>query len=168
MQTISVHRTQLKAQRFLILYGSNLFHLYRSISFFYTARGRQKCAKCCSNFMSFRAMDFIFIGWIGNDYNFCWVARNFDFERANEIFSKKSVIFYFFKKYIFRRYDSKPETPRKIWANQPIRFWNPRPHFENFIFLWYQPTKQKNLCVRITSTLCKFLLFVLFLCWFYF
>ena len=51
----------------------------------------------CSSFMSFRAMDFIFIGWIGNDGKFCWVLRNFDFKPANEIFLKKCKISFFQK-----------------------------------------------------------------------
>ena len=38
--------------------------------------------------MSFSPIDFIFIGCIGYDDNFCWVLRNFDFKPANEIFLK--------------------------------------------------------------------------------
>ena len=55
-----------------------------------TVRGIKKREKVlCSNFMSFSPMELIFIGWVGDIYNFCWVLRNFDFKPANEIFSKK-------------------------------------------------------------------------------
>ena len=47
--------------------------------------------------MSFSPIDFIFIGCIGYDDNFCWVLRNFDFKPANEIFSKKGKMSFFQK-----------------------------------------------------------------------
>ena len=47
--------------------------------------------------MSSSPIDFIFIGCIGYDDNFCWVLRNFDFKPANEIFSKKGTMSFFQK-----------------------------------------------------------------------
>ena len=43
----------------------------------------------CSNFMSFYPMELIFIGWIGDIWEFFWVLRNFEFKPANGIFWQK-------------------------------------------------------------------------------
>ena len=54
----------------------------------------------CSNFMSFYPMELIFIGWVGDIWEFYWVLRNFEFWPANGIFSQKSK-FAFFQKVLF-------------------------------------------------------------------
>ena len=59
--------------------------------------------------MSFSPIDFIFIGCIGYDDNFCWVLRNFDFKPANEIFSKKGEMSFFQKTCFFGGMTSKIE-----------------------------------------------------------
>ena len=43
----------------------------------------------CSHFMSFYPIYLIFIGWIGEDWEFFWVPRNFEFLPTNGIFSWK-------------------------------------------------------------------------------
>ena len=58
-------------------------------SYAYSERKKKRTFLICSIFMSFSLMEVIFIGWVGDIYNFCWVLRNFDFKPANEIFSKK-------------------------------------------------------------------------------
>ena len=54
----------------------------------------------CSHFMSFYPIDFIFIGWIGDIWEFYWVPRNFEFKPANEIFPQKGK-FPTFQKVLF-------------------------------------------------------------------
>ena len=51
----------------------------------------------CSNFMSFYPIDFIFIGYIGDTWEFHWVLRNFDFKPTNPIFSPKRQMNHFRK-----------------------------------------------------------------------
>ena len=67
---------------------------------YYSDRKKKREKVFCSNFMSFSPMELIFIGWVGDIYNFCWVLRNFDFKPANEIFSKKGK-FSIFQKVCF-------------------------------------------------------------------
>ena len=73
----------------------------------YSDRKKKRRFLTCSIFMSFSPMELIFIGWVGDIYNFCWVLRNFDFKPANEIFSKKKVNSQFLKKCIFGGMTSK-------------------------------------------------------------
>ena len=55
-----------------------------------TVDGIKKSPKVfCSNFMSFYPMELIFIGWIGDIWEFFWVLRNFEFKPANGIFWQK-------------------------------------------------------------------------------
>ena len=55
-----------------------------------TVDGIKKSRKVfCSNFMSFHPFELIFIGWVGDIWEFYWVLRNFEFKPANEIFLQK-------------------------------------------------------------------------------
>ena len=81
--------------------GSFLISYLAVLRLLATVTGQKKREKVlCSNFMSFSHMELIFIGWVGDIYNFCWVLRNFDFKPANEIFSKKGK-FSIFQKVCF-------------------------------------------------------------------
>ena len=67
---------------------------------FYSGR-KKKCTKVfCSHFMSFYPMELIFIGWVGDIWEFYWVLRNFEFKPANEIFWQKGK-FPAFQKVLF-------------------------------------------------------------------
>ena len=54
----------------------------------------------CSHFMSFHPFELIFIGWVGDIWEFYWVLRNFEFKPTNGIFSQKGE-FPFFQKVPF-------------------------------------------------------------------
>ena len=50
--------------------------------------------------MSFYPMELIFIGWVGDIWEFYWVLRNFEFKPANEIFWQRGK-FPAFQKVLF-------------------------------------------------------------------
>ena len=66
----------------------------------HTVREKKGRKVFCSNFMSFCPIELIFIGWIGEVWEFFWVPRNFDFKPTNGIFSQKGE-FCFFQKWSF-------------------------------------------------------------------
>ena len=65
-----------------------------------TVRKKKTAKVFCSNFMSFYPMELIFIGWIGDIWEFYWALRNFEFKPTNGIFSQKGE-FPFFQKVPF-------------------------------------------------------------------
>ena len=67
-------------------------------TFGYSGRKKKKCFLL--SFHGFCPIDFIFIGWIDDIWEFYWVLRNFEFKPANEIFLQKGK-FPTFQKVLF-------------------------------------------------------------------
>ena len=65
-----------------------------------TVDGKNSLKVFCSHFMSFYPFELIFIGWVGDIWEFYWVLRNFEFKPTNGIFSQKGE-FPFFQKVPF-------------------------------------------------------------------
>ena len=88
--------------RFLSLKKAKLFQSCKSL--FIAARGnKSRTISFCYNFMTFLSIDFIFIGWIGDMWAFCWVFRNGRQSRGS-LRGPRSVILIYSKSF---RIDSK-------------------------------------------------------------